>query len=125
MAQSLHDAVKSFATKTQSGIDKEDVCYEMLYQKRHRKSSDFSVFPALVLLFRNGRRLELPAMNYMYLHETMTNVYCLGIFAQAHNSGAVIGSIALRNMFIDVDAARGRVHLARASCSSLSQSSAK
>ena len=115
IVKALEAAMRHKGLRVRSSVDPEnDVCFQM--RPEHQRS-----LPNLVGVFNNGRRIELPASNFMYRHEEKKGVYCLGIFKQKNN-GAVLGAIMLKNVFLDVDAANGSMSLTtRANCAALAK----
>lgn len=102
-------------SREMSGMDKRtDKCFQL-----PKKRARFSTFPPLTLDFKDGRTLELPARNYMFMHERRDSVFCVGIYPEDREQGAIIGSILLRDIFLHIDAATWRIGLGRASCSNL------
>ena len=84
-----------------------DVCWRNLNENQPLSKDNINhMFPTFNLTFIGVNEeeisIEFPAENYLFMHPTELNAFCVGVFDNAHR-GSIIGGIFARNTLFEFD----------------------
>ena len=84
-----------------------DVCWRNLNENQPLSKDNINhMFPTFNLTFIGVNEeeisIEFPAENYLFIHPTEQNAFCVGVFDNAHR-GSIIGGIFARNTLFEFD----------------------
>eukprot|EP00894_Picocystis_sp_ML_P000755 jgi/Pico_ML_1/51272/g2331.t2 len=80
--------------------------------------------PALATYFPSWKvrfddlELELPPINYLWVHGKARDAFCLGVFSNG-NSGSLLGGLFARDVLVQYDHDKNRLGFARVKCDAL------
>lgn len=91
-----------------------DVCFGNV---RGGEAALSDYFPPWTVKFAD-LELELPPINYLWVHSKVQDAFCLGVFNNG-NSGSLLGGLFARDILVQYDHDENRLGFARVKCDAL------
>lgn len=93
-----------------------DICFSTDGSDVSQLSSNF---PAVDMIFGNGKKFSLSPENYLFRHSKVHGAYCLGIFQNGKDPTTLLGGILVRNTLVTYDREHSKIGFWKTNCSEL------